>query len=294
VGEFESFVLKDTSWALPDYDEEVQGLVSRVELEYEDPDVSEAVSILWLWFAEAPSFRRCVAQVAHGSFPEGEQELQTLLSLTPLGVRTPYVTPRPLASVLLEFFDGSGTPMPLQVDGEVGSEFNFIIQGLDSRVVQTTGSISDLDVGYACATANYPLELAAVYRILDSNGVPESEAGIESAKPGRGFVGPFQRQLDGDTNTAVALANTSDHETTATISFFLAPFTTFESGVVLGPGEHGAWFVDELSEELAGRDAEGSVEVISEEPLVGTLLRTIRGKVSASLPLHPHPAFKQD
>jgi hypothetical protein len=135
--------------------------------------------------------------------------------------------------------------------------------------------------------AAYP---AAAYRVLDPSGAAVSEAGIEGVRPGHRFVGVLHKETAGETNTALALAHVSGEETTAAVTFLLAPATTFRAEVALPARGHGAWFVDEeeLFPELRNRDAhtkKGTLEVVGEAPVVAAILRTIRGLVSASLPL---------
>jgi hypothetical protein len=92
--------------------------------------------------------------------------------------------PEPRADFILEFFDEAGAPMPMEVgDVVVTRVVRHPLRPGRSRIFLTTGAVSDsgLDVGYACVTSNYPLEFAAVYRVLDPSGAPVSEAGIEGA-----------------------------------------------------------------------------------------------------------------
>lgn len=71
------------------------------------------------------------------------------------------------------------------------------------------------------------------------------------------------------------------------MTFLLAPATTFRAEIALPARGHPDWFVDEeeLFPELLDRDAEGTLEIVSDAAVVATILRTIRGVVSASLPL---------
>jgi hypothetical protein len=199
----------------------------------------------------------------------------------------------PTAAFILEFFDRIGSA---DADGDrrrrKGSNQRVVLHPLPPggpaySAPPSAVSGSGLDAGYACVTSNYPLEFAAVYRVLDPSGAPVSEAGIEGVRPGHRFVGLLQKETAGETNTALALANVSDEETTAAVTFLLAPATTFRAEVSLPARGHGAWFVDEeeLFPELLGRDVEGTLEIAAEAPIVATILRTIRGVVSASLPL---------
>ena len=272
---------------------ESPGIV-RVEVEYAEPDVPEAVIVILAEFVEPPSFRRCVPQIVHGELGE-DRMLQTLLMVS--GSRRSnggYSSSAQDQYVSLKFRNSEGAPLAVYLDGEMNSEFEYYLGYFKtnprSLILRTTDSVSVLDQGYVCGTSNYPFEMGAVYRILDSEGTAILETGIDSVKTGHRFVGVFEKKLAQQTNTALAVANVSDQETTATITFLLSPKTTFEGGVVLGPGEHRAWFVDELSSELLDRDAEGSVEIVSDEPIVATIVRTIQGVVSASLPLKGQPA----
>ena len=272
------------------------GAVGRIEVEYSDPAVAEAVLLIAAEFVDPHSFVRCVPRVAHGALAEG-RTLQTLLSLTSPAAghrfeldRAFVAEPEPKVDFILEFFDEGGAPMPMEVGGVVVTRVvRHPLPPGRSRIFRTTGAVSEsgLDAGYACVTSNYPLESAAVYRVLDPSGAPVSEAGIEGVRPGHRFVGLLHKETAGETNTALALANVSDGEATAAVTFLLAPATTFRAEVALPARGHGAWFVDEeqLFPELFGRDVEGTLEIVAEAPIVATILRTIRGVVSASLPL---------
>ncbi len=270
--------------------------IVRVEVEYEETDVPEALNLIVAEYVEPRPFQRCVSQVAQGALPFEDRTLQTLLTITGLWADTDFRVPDLKSQIVsLGFREPGGGPLTVNLGGEVNSDFEYLFSGhmyryLDSRILRTADSGSPLDQGYACATSKFPFELATVYRILDSTGAPLAEAGIDSSIPGQSFTGVFEKTIAEDTNTALALANVSDSEATASVTFFMSPNTTMEADVVLGPGEQGAWFADELAESLSGRDAEGTVEIISDEPVAVTILRTIQGVVSASLPLRRLPA----
>ena len=264
--------------------------ISRVEVEYSDAHEPEALFLIHASFTNPPAFRRCVAQAAHGRLAEGERTLQTQLSMTSSAIPNRYSWPlHAVAMLSLEFRDPSGAPLPVILDGQQGAHFDSVLEDVQSKIVRTTGSVSELDRGYACVASNYPVELAAVYRILDSDGKPVSETGIQGAIPGYRFFGIFQKNLAEETNTALALANVSDQEAKVSITFYLPLFKKHTVEVVLAPGEQRASFIDELVSELSGKSAEGTVEIVSDQTLVGTIVRTIRGVVSASLPLGRSP-----
>lgn len=267
--------------------EDDDGIV-RIEVTGRDAGVPVALLQIVAEFASPPSFSRCVPRVAHGAFPEGGWTLQTLLSAATLFPGTGLRVPEPVeVDLSLEFRDHWGAPLTVVLDDEAESGFEYALGYWQPRIARTTDSLSDLDAGYVCAASNYPFHFAAVYRVLDESGAPVSEAGIQGVRPGHRFVGVLQKEAAGETNTALALANVSDGEATAAVTFLLAPATTFRAEVALPARGHGAWFVDEeqLFPELFGRDAEGTLEIVSDAPVVATILRTIRGVVSASLPL---------
>ncbi len=276
-------------------DADGSGIV-RVEVENEQPDVPEALNLILAEYVEPRPFQRCVSQVAQGALPFGDRTLQTLLTITGSWNSTFFRIPDGQAQIYsLEFRDPEGAPLIVNLDGTVNSEFELLSSGymhrfLESLILRTLDSGKPLDQGYVCATSKYPFELATVYRILDSTRAPLAEAGIDSSIPGQSFTGVFEKTIAEDTNTALALANVSDSEATASVTFFMSPNTTMEADVVLGPGEQGAWFADELAEALSGRDTEGTVEIVSDQPVAATILRTIQGVVSASLPLRRVPA----
>lgn len=267
--------------------------IHRIEVEYENPARAHLLYLIEADFVDPPSFPRCIPQIAHGSLPEG-RTLQTLVAMTNPGPPNVFGLTHAIPDLSLDFFDSAGAPLTVALNGEVASRLaGPLLAPRESKVFATTEAVSasGLDAGYACLTSNYPIELAAVFRVLDESGAVVSEAGIEGERPGHRFVGPLQIHLTAETNTALAIANVSESEATVGVSFFLAPNTTFSAEVVvLGPGEHRSWFADELTPELADRDAVGTVEILSDQPIVGTILRTIRRVVSASLPLNRQPA----
>jgi hypothetical protein len=277
-------------------EEEEGRSIHRIEVEYENPVLAHMLYLIEANFVNPPTFFRCIPQIAHGPLP-GNRTLQTLVAMTNPAPLDVFESPHGSPELSLDFFDSAGAPLVVALNGEVTSQLaGPLLARRESKIFATIEAVSasGLDAGYACLTSNYPLELAAVFRVLDEDGGVVAEAGIDGQRPGHRFVGLLEKDPIEETNTALALANVSESETTAAVSFFLAPNTTFSAEVVLGPGEHGSWFADELSSQLADRDAVGTVEILSDQPIVGTILRTIRGVVSASLPLNRQRAADEE
>jgi hypothetical protein len=290
MGELSKTLLPEYFPAVPFVVEAEEGQsIGRIEVEYDNPAEPETLFLIDADFVTPPSFRSCVTQVAHGLLPDQERTLETQLSVTNSAVPDSLDAFHAKAVVSLEFRDSAGTLWPAIADGEPTSRLDFTLQDVESKIVRTTNPVSELDQGYACATSNYPLELAAIYRILDADGRPVSEAGIQGTVPGYRFFGIVQKDRQEETNTALALANVSAEEATVSIRFLLPQFERREVEWVLVPGEQRAAFVDELVPELADRDFDGSIEIVGDGEIVGTVLRTIRGVVSSSLPLGRSP-----
>ncbi|MFZ0429730.1 MAG: hypothetical protein WAO20_16555 [Acidobacteriota bacterium] len=270
--------------------------ISRVEVEYENPNEPETLVWLVADFVKLPTFRRCVAQVAHGAVLGTDQMLQTQLSMTNSAVPLTY-SGGPEARVQLEVRNPSGAASPLLLDGQPTNllPLTFGIYGVRSRVVRTSLVGAGLERGYACVTANYPIEFAAVYRLLGADNQPVSEAGIQAATPGYRFFGVVQKDLAEETNTALAVANVSNETATITLRFlFPLPLPIKKVNWSLEPGEQRAQFLDEILPDLPDDISEGTVEIVSDQAIVATSLRTIDGVVSASLPLGRSPTGNND
>ncbi len=240
--------------------------------------------MLMVDFVELPVFRSCVAQVAHGPITGTNHTLQTQLSFTSgavTGSQWEVISP-----VRSEILDPTGAISPLVLDWASGNPADFELNEVRSEIAHTVNSGSGLDTGYVCVSSRYPIVVAAVYRILNEQGGPVSEAGIQGTTPGYRFFGPFQKDVLEKTNTALAIANISDGPTTITITFNV-PSSPHHREVTrtLEPGAQGAWFVDELLSDFSDQDVEGGFEIVSDQQIAATSLRTIRGIVSSSLPL---------
>jgi hypothetical protein len=274
----------DYGWPFLHAFEDVEGRIRRATIDYANPEAPEALFMLMVDFVELPVFRSCVAQVAHGPIAGSDQTLQTQLSFTSGAVTGPQwqvITP-----VRSEILNPTGAISPLVLDGASGNPAEFELNEVRSEIAHTVNSGSGLETGYVCASSRYPIEIAAVYRILNEEGGPVSEAGIQGTTPGYRFFGPFQKEVLAETNTALAIANVSDGPATITITFNVPSSPHHrEATQMLEPGAQGAWFVDELLSDFSDQDVEGGFEIVSDQRIVATSLRTIGGFVSSSLPL---------
>jgi hypothetical protein len=107
--------------------------------------------------------------------------------------------------------------------------------------------------------------------------------------PGYRFFGIFQKKPAEDLNTALALANVSDQQATVSITFHVTPYKKYKAQTVLAPGARKAFLVDEIAPQLAGKESEGTVEIVSGQRLAATVVRTLRGVLSVGLPLGRSP-----
>jgi hypothetical protein len=274
------------AWFSEDSFEDAEGReISRVKVTYENPDEPEALFMLRADFVDPPEFRTCVAQVGHGPLLGADQILQTQLSVTSSAVEAPFAR-TPDAQIRLDLLDQIGGLSTIEFDQNETAPLEFGIVGARSKILSTSGSLSEPARAYACVTSNYPVELAAVYRILNSGSHPVAEAGIQGAPPGYRFFGLFQKVRAEGTGTALALANVSGETATITIRLVLPlglPWRELE--LSLEPGEQRAAFLEEFIPELSGQDTQGTVEIVSDHAIIATSLRTIDGVVSSSLSL---------
>ena len=191
----------------------------------------------------------------------------------------------------MSFRGPDGGAIAFMVDG--GMDSSVLVPFPDRQAPMTrvisVASVESVSKGYACVRSHIPMEINVLYRLLDSANVIVGQAGIEAGKAGARFVGPALRSTEAGLETAIAVANPGQQM--ARLSFRL-PFceSTCSNGreaeVELGPGEQRALFLPEMFDALPD-DFEGTITLSSDLPVVATLLLSVDGRVSASLPIGP-------
>ncbi len=136
------------------------------------------------------------AQVGNGQ--AGTISLQTAMNLAN--------TAGGQAPVQLDFFDSSGAPMVLRIDG-LGSDSTFNIQlaSGESRVLETTGQ-GGIQAGYARVTSVEGVGGSAVFSRVDlPSGLLETESGVPASHKAASFS--LFVDTTGNAETGLALAN---------------------------------------------------------------------------------------
>jgi glucose/arabinose dehydrogenase len=185
---------------------------------------------------------------------------------------------------LLRFFDQNGDPQVLTINADSGSEFSFVIPPRTSRVFRTSGGTEPLYVGWAEAQTDRPVSGVLHYVLEDASGKPLGEAGVQASTPSRKMTAPVSRDLVNTIDTGVALVNPSS-SVSSEVTVIVNSDTgqkLLEKEIQLNPGEHVSLFVSEMG---ALPDLfEGTILIDSPSEVVATLIRTVGGVQSASLP----------
>ena len=135
----------------------------------------------------------------------------------------------------LEFFDPSGSPVDLGVEGEIGSSFVYAVSPRTSRRFLTSGSGSTIRVGAAKVSPSSGVAPSglAVFSFRNNN-TTVSESGVPALTPGTAFrmyaeaSGTFGAV--GSIQTGVAVANPSS--TATTLLFELSELAGTSSGLI--------------------------------------------------------------
>lgn len=255
--------------------------ISKVTIQYNSPELEEQIVDFSFSYENHPNFSDHVPQIGDAIFPGGA--LRTIIVVTNLTNST--------AEGQIELFSSEGNELDLDLAGvSDASPANqeetltaFAIAPGGSKVLSTPGNSDQIMQGYAIIYSNVPIQTAAVFQILNQDGLPIQEAGIAGARPATIQSATVGRASLGNIDTGVALANIS--ETIATVDMQLVSTENELFGVfqtVMESGTHMASFVPELFPD-APSTLNGSILIRSDVPIVATVIRTLSGLVSASL-----------
>ena len=234
----------------------------------------QALDDLRIEYMEAPVFRSCVAQV--GSGPAQDLRLATEIVLANLG-------PFP-ARTRLELFDSDGNPLTLGINGAQGSLFEEEAAAFEAiRYVTDSDSVG---VGYGCLQSSAPFLATALFRQSDAQGALIGEAGVGASAGSLLSIGAVERDPQSGSDTALAIANTSEESIDVEIRLIGESVGAIPSlRMVLRPREHFARFLGELFPDLGEAAVQATIQIASEGPLAATILRTSGGRIVSSLPV---------
>ncbi len=215
------------------------------------------------------------AQIADGS---GQNTLLTANNSTDIEV---------IAAVF--FFDSSGNPLSLPVDGASLSEVPLLVPAHSAAAIQTDGSSPAAAAGYAVVVSDGPLTGSAIFTFSDEMGEIVSEAGVASSSSTglaniyvevRPAIAMFSTVtgLASALNTGVAVVNTAGVQNTVTYALLDSDGAQMAAvGAVMEAGEHAAQFVDQIFPAEAAGGFTGTLVVSSDLPFTVTGLRTLGG-----------------
>ncbi len=187
------------------------------------------------------------------------------------------------ADVQVEFFDDSGSPLPVEVNGRgIDSSFDVHLSSGQSITLQTVPGDA-LAIGYAKVTTRDGVGGTAVFSRKD-NGILLFQAGVPAVEEIHDFEIAFDLS-EGLHNTGIAAVDTSGKTNELVLRFYDDEFhLIIEKTHILAPGEHWAKYVTEIAPEIIAAGAErGVMTVHSDRGLAAMTLRQ-RDDPSESFP----------
>ena len=187
------------------------------------------------------------------------------------------------------FFDSSGNPMSLPVDGDSLSEVPLVVPARSAAAIQTDGTSGTPLAGYAVVVSDGPLSGSSIFTFSDEMGEIVSEAGVASSsstgmaniyvevRPAAGMASTVTG-LASALNTGVAVVNTAGVQNT--VNYTLLDGDGVEAGavgLVMEAGAHAAQFVDQIFPVETAGGFTGTLVISSDLPFTVTGLRTLSG-----------------
>ncbi len=252
--------------------------ISKVLLDYGNSPNFEEVEAILADFPTPPRFVASLPQIADGPLPEGA----LLFSVTVSNIENQTVT----GTLFLKRPDGSD--LSLELNGVQASAFPFELAPFQSVQLNSSGNLPEAVRGYALVESVRPVIVSELLRALDTAGRPVQEVGLDSVAQESLVMAPVTRRVELGVDTGVAIANLSNSDVMLTL--FLSPTegNLLTRVRTLMPGEQIAAFLDELFASSGGQplpvDLDGSLLISASSNVSVTVLRTIGGVVSATLP----------
>ncbi|HEV8129912.1 MAG TPA: hypothetical protein VGQ81_01570 [Acidobacteriota bacterium] len=269
--------------------------ISTVVVDYGNEPAAEQINDLRIDFLSPPVFKIHVPQIAHA-------RIGNLLLQTELQIQTVLPVVLPEVQVRMRFFNQAGAPLPLTFDGKTQSVLEFTLgRGFGSRRLETSEPAGSFIVGYASIESNNPLLVHAIYKTLNADGSAFQEAGIEAREAFGFHLASVEWTPAVGLDTGVALVNAGAAETLVWLVLSDASGSGEKpkgvrnaATVTLKPGEQKAFSVRQLlattqgvleDPDFVNRDFQGSLIIVSKEPIAVTTVRMRNGIAVSSLPI---------
>lgn len=273
--------------------------IGAVSIDYGDEENGEQLTLILLDYLSPPSHRLYFPQVAVAA--AGDLRLSTVLQVQTLpgtGTGNPVVE--------IRFFDPSGAPLGVRLDGEPGEVFRREISSFSLRefVVEPDGG--QAVTGYAYVESPVPVLAQTLYRVTQAVEGPReprlwTEAGVPAAEAGVYSIFSARTDPAEARDVAIALVNLADEENNVRVPVFEGdvqrpPEFQNPPRFTLAPGEQRSFFLSQLCRQSsrperdcrqdfpADRPFSGTVEIVSSHPLAVAVLSTIGGLPLSSLP----------
>jgi hypothetical protein len=233
-----------------------------------------------LEYSQRHPFKTYLAQVGDGPIP-GNGSLKTTIVVSNLTNST--------ARGEVAFFDETGQPLELDVNGKLGSTFDFEIATFSGMSFATSGALPGIRVGWAEVSSNVPVGGTAIFAVLSEDGSIESEAGVGTANGTTYAIGAVEKTVVGNLDSGIAVVNVSKEVANARIDALdqSGKLVAINQSLLqnMQPGTHIARFLSQIFESLVGKDFSGTIRITSNVPLAAVILRTGGGIVLSSLPV---------
>ena len=196
----------------------------------------------------------------HSDFFEVAEDILLPQFVVGGGYRSEVVVSNPASrpvEVVLSVFDINGAPLVTQLDGASRSTLSFTVPPLASRTISAPDTSGALRAGTVRIHANARINTFAIIRIIGG-----SASTVYPVAPSRNSVFHIRVNRGDQTNTGVAVANTSSQSQAVTLALIS------EAGVevarierTLAAGAQLAGFVNELFTAIQQGDFSGSMTV---------------------------------
>ncbi|HSR50130.1 MAG TPA: PQQ-dependent sugar dehydrogenase, partial [Acidobacteriota bacterium] len=185
----------------------------------------------------------------------------------------------------IQFTGSDGDPLEFLIEGQAVSTFPVSVPAGGTRVLAPSSESEALLFGWAVFTGDGPLQATALFQQLGPDSKVLAQAGVAASRLGRRLLAPAQRNAAQNLDTALALVNPWPQESvTLTLRVLGEDDQELASQqFFLGPSRHRALFLSEIGN--LPETLEGRLVVEADRDIAATLLLTVNGQVSASLPV---------
>jgi hypothetical protein len=201
------------------------------------------------------------------------------------------------ASGTIKFFDNSGQPLSLSMDGKAGTSFPFsLAKGVQRRFITSGGG--DFKSGWALIETDQPVSGTSSFEIRDPGMKVYGDVGVSES-----FLGTkltiFADTMGPNTNTGLALVNPSAADANNLLLELYDPRgqKLVDAPFSLGPRGHTAQFLDQFFPNVTNiLEFEGTMVITSlDNREFGGITLRITGDQMTSLPVVAPPAgFNSD